>query len=314
MLISGIVGYRAESYFPKPGKKVLLYVTVLFYSVFIAVVVQLISPQMISVFDMLVSFFPIVTKRYWFFSSYFVVLLFSPLINCIVNKYSAKYLSGTCLIIFFIGAIEIVTKVFSLSSGYSFVWLSFLYFIGAVIKKYDLFDKISVFTCVCFVFGSIFINWLIKMCFPTINFEVSGINIRPGNVLISYCSPTVLIMALGWVCIFYKIKIHKCLTRIIAFFSSSAFSVYLIHDNEIVRRVLIKNKFTFLLDYNPFVMAIGVLFWALIIFMCCICIDKLRMILFDWLKIHVLSVRMEKMIMNKYDCLFNKVKRLFKYE
>jgi surface polysaccharide O-acyltransferase-like enzyme len=92
-------------------------------------------------------------------------------------------------------------------------------------------------------------------------------------------------MSVGWFVIFTKMHISDKVKPVIAFFSVSAFSVYIIHEHPFLRWYLISGKFAFLGNYNPFVMLLLVLLIGLAIFLICILLDKVRMLLFRLMKI-----------------------------
>lgn len=297
VLISGFVGYRGEKYYPKLKNIISLFFTVLFYSALICLTVKIIYPNEIGIKDIIESFLPITTKQYWFFTSYFAMFLVSPMLNFFVNKANVKMLKISCIVILFFAVSALFKDPFSLNNGYSFVWFSFLYLIGASIKKYDITKKLSNRFCVLCITAALMTTWLLKVVCESVNIEIFGVSFsKLGNLLISYCSPTIYLMAIGVVCIFEKIQTKDTLNRIISFFSSAAFSVYLIHDNNYIRKLLISNNFTFANDYNPVIMISIVLLSAIGIFLVCVLIDKMRTLLFHVLRIKILSEKTEQFI------------------
>ena len=76
-LISGIVGYKSHRY----SKLIYLWLTVVFYSVGIHLYIKYFHKKFIIVNDISVEFFPIIFKRYWYFTAYFGMYLFLPVIN-----------------------------------------------------------------------------------------------------------------------------------------------------------------------------------------------------------------------------------------
>ena len=101
-------------------------------------------------------------------------------------------------------------------------------------------------------------------------------------------------MALGWLVLFSRVKIAKPATGILTFLSSSSFAVYLIHDNETVRRLLIKERFAFLSDMNLVLFVLCVFAIAILIFTICVLFDKARMLLFRGLKVDQLTAKMNQ--------------------
>ena len=223
-------------------------------------------------------------------------------------------LTVSFLSIVLIGTLDQGTQMFNLSSGYSFVWLSFLYLIGASSRKYDLLKKIPLWFCFFSIIASFLITFLVKMMFSSLSIEFSGITVDVGNLFIAYCSPTILVMALGWLCLFERMHLPKAVTKAVMFCSASAFSVYLIHDNETIRRVLMNKRFVFLLETNTALTLAGVICCGLAIFFCCILIDKIRLLLFRYGKVDLLAEKLESIIATAFDRMFKSIRRLLRHE
>ena len=297
VIVSGFVSYRQGSRSPKFKNLINLYVITFFYSSIITIVAKLLAPNRVSIIDLLVSFLPVLTKRCWYFTSYFIMMLFAPLLNCAVENANAKMLGLSACLIVFMGFVDSAIEIFSLNAGHSVVWFLFLYLIGATVKKYDLLNRIPCGISCISIIGAIVITWIVRLVFGSVGFEISGNQIQIGKILTSYCSPTVLLMALGWLVLFSRITLKKAAVRFLTVLSSSSFAVYLIHDNETVRKLLIKNHFGFLSEMNGISLILCTLAIAILIFTVCICIDKARMLLFRCLKIDQATVKMEQCIL-----------------
>ena len=76
-LISGIVGYKKSRY----SNLLYLWFTVFFYSVGIYLYVGIFNKNYIKTRNFTAYFFPIIYKRYWYFTAYFGMYLFLPIIN-----------------------------------------------------------------------------------------------------------------------------------------------------------------------------------------------------------------------------------------
>lgn len=87
-LLSGVVGYKSHKY----SNLFYLWITVLFYSVGIHIFIKNFKKQFIIKADISREFCPIVYRIYWYFTSYFGMYLYLPIIN--------KGIS--CLTIFFL--------------------------------------------------------------------------------------------------------------------------------------------------------------------------------------------------------------------
>lgn len=297
VIISGFLGYRDEKYYPRLKNLISLFFTVLFYSVVITAAVKIFYPSSVGIKDIIKAFLPVLTGRYWFFTAYFGMFLLSPMLNMFVHKASEKMLVLTFVSILFFGVYEILTGSFGLSNGYSLAWFVCLYTVGASIKKCDVSDKISTKLATLLVVLPLLFTWIIKIGLAL--FAKGLLHSRAytlGNILINYCSPTILLMAIGIFCLFSKIGVSKGAKSLISFFASSAFSVYLIHDNELVRNLFIRGRFAFLGEYNFAVALLAALAFVLVIFLTCTLADKLRELLFRLLRLDRLSEGIEKTV------------------
>lgn len=237
------------------------------------------------------------TEQYWFFTAYFAMFIVSPMLNSFVNKADSRMLKIFLLVMMLLGVLSCVWDPFYLDSGYSFAWFCQLYIIGATIKKYKIPQRFSKRFWGWCVLSAFLITWLPKILFKLVNVNIFNIPFEKiGSLLISYCSPTIIIMAIGFVCIFERIKINKFAKTIIRFLSPATFSVYLIHDNNYVRGIFMLNRFVFVNDYNPLLMVLMVILCALAIFVTCVFIDKIRALFFNILRIDKLAEKIESVI------------------
>jgi hypothetical protein len=68
-------------------------------------------------------------------------------------------------------------------------------------------------------------------------------------------------------------------------FSPAAFGVYLIHEQQLMRGHFITDSFTWIAESAWWLLIIQVLLSALCIFVCCLIIEKCRLLIFRRLKI-----------------------------
>lgn len=258
---------------------------------------------------MIEAFFSIMTNQYWFFSSYFAMYLVSPMLNWFVYKADLKmlYITSIVILIFAIPSLFFIDP-FKLMNGYSFAWFVLLYVVGAIIKKVNFVNRISYKKGVLFVTSGFLLTWMVKVVLHFAELDILGLPISKfENILISYCSPVTLVVAVGLLCIFAKIKIGENLNKVVSFFAPTAFSVYLIHDNIYFRQFVIQENFTFINNYNPLLMGLLIPGCALIVFIICSFADRIRMALFKLLHIKTLSEKMEMLIRTAIIKLFIKL-------
>ena len=198
------------------------------------------------------------------------------------------------IIIFFVlffSIYQTIAKIFRkngfifLNDGYSIIWLTILYIIGAYFGKYE---KNETKKCFCYFFALSLIYLFFSFITASVYFNaIKYNNYIKKDLLINYLSPTILFQAISLLLLFSKLNINNnyC-QKIINFFNPLNFSAILIHG----RLFPTKNKITKFL-FNPIKNYKGN-FTFLIIYLICIFIylictlmDYLRLYFFNLLKI-----------------------------
>ncbi len=295
LIISGFVG--CKKVLPSLKSVVTLYLTVLFYSVSVFAILSHFYPETVPIGELAGTFMPVTTYQYWFFTCYIGMLVLSPLINGFVNHADKKTLYIVGIIIFLVFSVYGAYSMhhgdrFKLANGYSLIWFIPMYSLGAIIKKTEVYKKIPVYIAFPTLALAYLSTWLIKI--NSVGDASEGMQ-KLSSSLVNYISPTMVIAAVMAVCLFAKINVkHKFLAGLITFFSSSAFSVYLIHDNNYFRDNIIVGAFKAIGDYSPAMLVLTVLAIALGIFVVCVLIDKVRVLLFKLLHIEKLCDLIQK--------------------
>ena len=304
MLVSGYVGYKGENITPKIKNILSLWFTVLFYSITIFFLFYLFGAEPFGINQLIRTFMPTITGSYWFFTAYFGLFLISPVLNLFVHKSNLKQAFVFLLVLSLFSVVSLNRDTFSLLDGYSVIWFVFVYLTGAVIKKYGLDKVVSKKAWLIIVLSAFVITWLSKVVlfFSDVSF------LHNSGILVNYVSPTIIVMAIGLLCLFSNIKIPPSCHKTISFVATSAFSVYLIHDNVLVRNHLITKVHTVVGGFNPVLLALSIIGIVLAIFVFCILIDKIRIWLFNILKINKFSVYIESVIKTKVDNTYKKIK------
>ena len=170
-LISGIVGYKKYKF----SNLIYLWILVFFYSVLKSIILSI--KKEISKKSFILSFFPILITRQWYFNAYFSMYLFLPFLNQGINNINRKTYKK--IVIFLIGFFSFYNLVgvllnksnyHFLNGGYTTLWIIILYVIGGYFGKYIIKDKnnsnikyysfyIFVYICSSFISSEIyFIN------------------------------------------------------------------------------------------------------------------------------------------------------------
>ena len=163
ILISGIVGYKTNKY----SNLIYLWLTVFFYTVGIDKYFLHFRKISIPKGELYKDYNPMIFNRYWYFSSYFGMYLFLPVINkgiASLTKYELRLVVLTTLGIFIFWR-EYKNKdddLFHFHNGFSMIWQLTFYLTGAYIGKYRVDYKgiikyIYCFLCIIIYF---FISYL----------------------------------------------------------------------------------------------------------------------------------------------------------
>lgn len=236
VLISGYFMIMSTEFkFSKPIK---LWLQAFTYSASIFAIVCLRNPDVFTASNLVKELFPIGFNRWWFTSTYFVMLLFSPFLNKLLRSISQKQhiiLMALCIVLWsFLGIINLCG--FQLSNLLMFFML---YTIAAYIRLYKNDVKINKKIAVCIAFITLCVD-----AFMQIALSVFGKQIP---LLKSYAlplrletSPFTLIISICLLLIFKDVNIKN--SRVINTISSATFGVYLIHDNKYMRAFLWGSK------------------------------------------------------------------------
>ena len=108
---------------------------------------------------------------------------------------------------------------------------------------------------------------------------------------VEYTSPSSVLISLCLIITNCELDIqNRYLQKIIQFFSSLTYGVYLVHNHALVRKYIIKNNFSWLLEYYSLKLLIIVILQSIKIFIFCSFIDYLRFLLFKIFKIRQICI------------------------
>ena len=282
-IISGYVGFEATY---KYTNLVVLWLRVVFYTILITGIFQIVKPEVVSIKSWINAIFPVMSQQYWYFTAYVVLFFFIPLLNIGLKRLSRNQLRIMLASLLVLGSLLttlIRTDVFDFQNGYTVWWLIILYLIGGYMKKYkSSCSKPLLYTGV-YVCG-VGITWIVKFVIEIVTVEILE-EPKGGDILLNYLSPTVLISAIALVVLFSKIRFSALLIKIITILSPLSFSVYVIHANPLIWENLIKDRFLNWGLFPPMILIILVLAIAILIYLGCSILDIIRNKLFNVLKI-----------------------------
>lgn len=294
-LITGFVNVGKK---PKIKNLLNLWLQAFFISVVVFAIKVLLKEETFSVTLLAKRMLPVIFNRWWYFTAYFLLFFFIPILNAAMEK-CGKVFMGALIItlgVIFCGIGFISpSDVFGLINGYSFLWLAYLYLVGAYIKKYDFKIKIkgkpikSIYYLIAY-----FLFSLMHLAIGLVYSYLSNWTKVP--VLSNYVFIINVLSAVSLLLFFANINIKA--SKGLLFFSSTTFGVYLIH-----MAVDVTGKFAFLLNYHWAVTIALIFAFAIAIYLVCTVIEYLRQLLFKACRIPVLTEKIQNFILKIYDKL-----------
>lgn len=266
VLISGY--YMCKSKFDL--KKFLkLYGQVLFYSITFFLIFKIIihTNNDFGIYSFIKTIFPILNNKYWFITTYIYLMLLTPVINIIISKLSKKELKNIITIsIIICSLIPSFYNVFNPAN--ELIWFIIIYLIAAYIRMYNvkINQKITLISSIVF--------YILIILFNILEFK--------------FQLQTSIIVLLFSVSIFlHFINKKEKHNKILSLIGSTAFGVYLIHDNEFVRSYMWKEIFKCQEYYGTGLLLVHSIITILIIYIVGTMIELIRINTIEklWIKV-----------------------------
>lgn len=230
VLITGYFMIEKEKL--KVSKLVKLWLELLFYDLLIYFIFVIFKLTNFNIKDLIFRFMPITNREWWFASTYFVLILFTPLINVMLDRIS-KETYKKYLIIGFICFSIIPTFINRGFESNNLIWFIFIYSVGAYIRLYENDFKYRSGECILCSLILLILTYILKTCL-----DISSINILNAFSLRLYDLKSFALFAISlFMFIGFKnmnIKDNDYINII----AKATFGVYLIHDNNFVRPYL----------------------------------------------------------------------------
>ena len=291
----------------------LLFLT-FFYNICIALIFYYFRPNL--KIDINYFLYPLFISDYWYFSAYFIMYYFIPVINkgiAEINKKTMKYSIINLFLIFScFGEIKhysnrfYLKDIFTLRKGFSYIWLLILYLYGSYLGRFRINNTIKrTYYYYLKFFILIFIAAFIRM--KIIVYKLNNTQ-NKFNLNIDYCTPSEVIISISIILIFSNINIKNVyLIKFISFFAPLTYGVYLIHNHLLIRNHIIKNNFLWLTNLKIYQFFILEILYSFIIFLICCLLDFIRLLIFKIFKIKQIIIFIMKIITNIVDkiCRFD---------
>lgn len=293
-LISGYVMLHGRF---RPARIFELWFQVWVLNVVIGLVGDAIDPEAMDPEFWIRYLFPFTQKAYWYFSCYVGVYAFSPLINRGVRGLSrsqAIAMLWTMLLLFSLCATLGYLNQgdpFSIGGGYSVLWLTALYTVGACIRQSDFLGRTAPARLLALL--------LLALALLTVLFGVVYLPDAPEPLrnlngrLLDYVSPLITAVSVLLLLLFSRLRFGPRTQRLIAFLSPLTFGVYVIHVHHVIW-IPLQGLFRPLLKLPAILLPFGVILAGLALFSACILLDWLRARLFRLLRVRQLADRLEQ--------------------
>ena len=294
-IISGYVGVNAKY---KYSNLVLLWLQIAAYCTLITLIYHLRYPELVPSSAFLKAFFPICNAQYWYVTAYAGMFLLMPLLSGGARSLTKKQFKLTLIAMFI--ALSVLPSVFNRDIfatlwGYSALWLSFLYLIGAYIKLHGFF-KNSVKVSLALYSICTVISWAVKLWEEHVSTEGKYADLASGFIA-QYSSPTMVLSGIALFVIFANLNVSPYLHKAIKIISPCAFGVYIIHAHPLLWDRLITYRYAHYINYNPFLMMLFVLLTALVMFVLFAFVDFIRLKIFELLRIKQLLLKAEEKLL-----------------
>lgn len=246
---------------------------------------------------------------YWYFTAYFALFFFIPLFNYAIKKISEKhfiFFLFSSLVIFGILPFLFNNDLFQTVKGYSFVWLSIIYLIGAGFRKFNFNQRIKT----SFLALTVFITCLLQsiIAFLSNSRSLTFMGVDYNKTYENYNFIVTLALSISLFLLISKIRISgKNIRKFIITLSSASFSVYLIQCNHSVMETFIENQLGFIGSFSPtkaLAAAVGI---SLAIYIAFTLLGILQNYIFKLLHINKLCRTIESIFIKIFNTFYSKI-------
>ena len=231
-LISGYVGYRDEPTPPRLSPLMLIWLQMVLYrALFLLLPWKLgVSEQAVSLSEI---FLPVTKRVNWYITAYFEMSLLAPLIQRAVRGSSRRDNARMSLALLALASLLPMLRFamdcdpFLLDNGYSWMWLSVLYFWGCSLKKFGWFHTASARRLTAVLAASLLLTALWRLlASPQSPVPLSG---RFARLFYVYTSPTLVLASGCLLLLFARIRPPARLNGPIRAAASASLGVFLLH-------------------------------------------------------------------------------------
>lgn len=235
-----------------------------------------------GVAELVRNFIPISGIRYWYASVYMLIYLLHPLFDWIIDGVSYKehvFIVG--IIFYFCVFVPTISGAETFSSGGGVEIFILMYFIGALIKKYDVFKGRAIRYYIIFlvIISLMCTSEIILKVTPSDNSTISKLLVKlmPSGDFAYFVWPMrKLPVVIAAVALFAATKKSLMkMPKILMVAAQSTFGVYLLHIGNL-QKLIFQKLFDITDFYEKFYFGLILLVYAVIILAICVAVDQLR--------------------------------------
>lgn len=301
-LVSGFVGYSESEVLEihkQTGHYFKLWLLAAFYSVGITIVFYFIPNCSVGFGQLIKSAFPVTFNQYWYFSAYTGLFFIRPYLNLLLNRLEDSRTRSLLICCFIVlscygGIVGKYKDPFTIGGGSSFLWISYLYCVGAYIKKTDFektLDRQRIIKVFLLILGILLCE---SILIPELTNVLFGRRYGRG-LLLSYSSPFVLLLAVSLVMLFSQISVNTKFRKVVLVVSKTTFGIYLIHDHPLIRKYLINGTLANIALSNHNMAFIYVVITSCATFLVCCMIESSRSLLSNFFHVKIIEDKVEKL-------------------
>lgn len=270
VLISGYFLINAKTL--KTGKLLKLWLQIFTYSALIYGVLVICGAESFGIKALINNCLPITFSGWWFASTYFVLYLFSPYINKLLNGFS-KNEYRRFLVLLVVCWSVIPTFMTKRMESNDLLWFALLYAIAGYLRLHVDITKLKKYRFIGISIAFIFLTYFSAVILKVLSLKFSVFS----NYIVYFYDMQrlpVLLISLTMFIGFLNIDIgHKSVINII---SSATFGIYLIHDNDYIRPLLWKKIFDNSLYTDSAYLIPYTILEIIVVFVVCAVIELIR--------------------------------------
>ena len=278
-----ITGYLMYNKKWKIERLIDIFCQVFFWALLFLVVILIVSPQMLSLDNLIDNFFPYFRGYYWYIIAYTGLFALSPVVNIALSTLDKNIRKEYLIfpfVLFSIIPTFFNTDLFFLNEGRSTLYLILMYSLGNYLKKTNSIERFSKKFFLYFFLTNIALAYLgnLTIAYCAAIFLNKQIFFTT-QFFYAYTSPFIIAASVSLFAFIMKLKIED--SKLLYFLSSNSFAVYLIHANPLILNLLIRNNFISLSNKNFFICLFSLMLFSSIIYLIAASLNFIRNILFN---------------------------------